>query len=54
MAVKQKKERKTLAAMMGEESINNALPSREIHELSISEIVVNGDQPRKHWLTVCG
>ena len=49
MAVKQKKERKTLAAMMGEESINNALPSREIHELSISEIVVNGDQPRKHF-----
>ncbi|MDY5481204.1 MAG: ParB/RepB/Spo0J family partition protein [Veillonella caviae] len=49
MAVKQKKERKTLAAMMGEESINNALPSREIHELPISEIVVNGDQPRKHF-----
>lgn len=49
MAVKQKKERKTLVAMMGEESINNALPSREIHELSISEIVVNGDQPRKHF-----
>lgn len=49
MAVKQKKERKTLAAMMGEESINNALPSREIHELSISKIVVNGDQPRKHF-----
>lgn len=49
MAVKQKKERKTLAAMMGEESINNALPSREVHELSISEIVVNGDQPRKHF-----
>ena len=31
MAMKQKKERKTLATMMGEQSIETALPEREVH-----------------------
>ena len=49
MAMKQKKERKTLMAMMGEQSIETALPDREIHELSIGELIPNEDQPRKNF-----
>lgn len=49
MAMKQKKERKTLAAMMGEQSIETALPEREIHELPIGELIPNEDQPRKNF-----
>lgn len=49
MAMKQKKERKTLAAMMGEQSIETALPEREIHELSIGDVIPNEDQPRKNF-----
>ena len=41
MAMKQKKERKTLAAMMGEQSIETALP--------IGELIPNEDQPRKNF-----
>ena len=49
MAMKQKKERKTLAAMMGEQSIETALPEREVHELSIGDVIPNEDQPRKNF-----
>lgn len=49
MAMKQKKERKTLAAMMGEQSIETALPEREVHELSIGNVIPNEDQPRKNF-----
>lgn len=49
MAMKQKKERKTLAAMMGEESIETALPEREVHELPIRDVIPNEDQPRKNF-----
>ena len=49
MAMKQKKERKTLAAMMGEQSIETALPEREIHELPIEDVIPNEDQPRKNF-----
>ena len=49
MAMKQKKERKTLAAMMGEQSIETALPEREVHELPIGEVIPNEDQPRKNF-----
>lgn len=49
MAVKQKKERKGLATLMNNTSIEEALPAREIHELPISELVVNENQPRKHF-----
>lgn len=49
MAMKQKKERKTLAAMMGEQSIETALPEREVHELSIEDVIPNEDQPRKNF-----
>ena len=49
MAMKQKKERKTLAAMMGEQSIETALPEREIHELPIGDVIPNEDQPRKNF-----
>ncbi|WP_251423623.1 ParB/RepB/Spo0J family partition protein [Veillonella agrestimuris] len=49
MAVKQKKERKGLATLMNNTSLEAALPAREIHELPISELVVNADQPRKHF-----
>lgn len=49
MAMKQKKERKTLAAMMGEQSIETALPEREVHELPIEDVIPNEDQPRKNF-----
>ena len=49
MAMKQKKERKTLAAMMGEQSIERALPEREVHELPIEDVIPNEDQPRKNF-----
>ena len=49
MAMKQKKERKTLAAMMGEQSIETALPEREVHELPIWDVIPNEDQPRKNF-----
>ncbi len=49
MAMKQKKERKTLAAMMGEQSIETALPEREVHELPIGDVIPNEDQPRKNF-----
>ena len=49
MAMKQKKERKTLAAMMGEQSIETALPEREVHELPIEDLIPNEDQPRKNF-----
>ena len=49
MAMKQKKERKTLAAMMGEQSIETALPEREVHELPIVDVIPNEDQPRKNF-----
>ena len=49
MAMKQKKERKTLAAMMGEQSIETALPEREVHELPIEDVISNEDQPRKNF-----
>ena len=49
MAMKQKKERKTLAAMMGEQSIETALPEREVHELPIEDVIPNKDQPRKNF-----
>lgn len=49
MAMKQKKERKTLAAMMGEQSIETALPEREVHELPIRDVIPNEDQPRKNF-----
>lgn len=49
MAMKQKKERKTLAAMMGEQSIETALPEREAHELPIGDVMPNEDQPRKNF-----
>ena len=49
MAMKQKKERKTLAAMMGEQSIETAFPEREIHELPIGDVIPNEDQPRKNF-----
>ena len=49
MAMKQKKERKTLAAMMGEKSIETALPEREVHELPIEDVIPNKDQPRKNF-----
>lgn len=49
MAMKQKKERKTLAAMMGEQSIETALPEREVHELLIEDVIPNEDQPRKNF-----
>ena len=49
MAMKQKKERKTLAAMMGEQSIETALPERESHELPIGDVIPNEDQPRKNF-----
>ena len=47
--MKQKKERKTLAAMMGEQSIETALPEREVHELPIEDVIPNEDQPRKNF-----
>ena len=49
MAMKQKKERKTLATMMGEQSIETALPEREVHELPIEDVIPNEDQPRKNF-----
>lgn len=49
MAMKQKKERKTLAAMIGEQSIETALPEREFHELPIGDVIPNEDQPRKNF-----
>lgn len=49
MVMKQKKERKTLAAMMGEQSIETALPEREIYELPIGDVIPNEDQPRKNF-----
>ena len=49
MAMKQKKERKTLAAMIGEQSIETALPEREVHELPIGDVIPNEDQPRKNF-----
>lgn len=49
MAMKQKKERKTLAAMMGGQSIETALPEREVHELPIEDVIPNKDQPRKNF-----
>lgn len=49
MAMKQKKERKTLAAMMGEQSIETALPELEVHELPIGDVMPNEDQPRKNF-----
>ena len=49
MAMKQKKERKTLAAMMGEQSIETALPEREVYELPIGDVIPNEDQPRKNF-----
>lgn len=49
MAMKQKKERKTLAAMMGEQSIETALLEREVHELPIGDVIPNKDQPRKNF-----
>ena len=49
MAMKQKKERKTLAAMMGEQSIETALPEREVPELPIGDVIPNEDQPRKNF-----
>ena len=49
MAMKQKKERKTLAAMMGEQSIETALPEREVHELPRGDVIPNEDQPRKNF-----
>lgn len=49
MAMKQKKERKTLAAMMGEQSIETALPEHEVHELPIGDVIPNEDQPRKNF-----
>ena len=49
MAMKQKKERKTLATMMGEQSIETALPEREVHELPIGDVIPNEDQPRKNF-----
>ena len=49
MAMKQKKERKTLAAMMGEQSIETALPEREVHELPTGDVIPNEDQPRKNF-----
>lgn len=49
MAMKQKKERKTLAAMMGEQSIETALPEREVYELPIEDVIPNKDQPRKNF-----
>ena len=49
MAMKQKKERKTLAAMMGEQSIETALPEREVHELPIEDVIPNENQPRKNF-----
>lgn len=49
MAMKQKKERKTLAAMMGEQSIETALPECEVHELPIGDVIPNEDQPRKNF-----
>ena len=49
MAMKQKKERKTLAAMIGEQSIETALPEREVHELPIEDVIPNEDQPRKNF-----
>lgn len=49
MAMKQKKERKTLAAMMGEQSIETALLEREVHELPIGDVIPNEDQPRKNF-----
>lgn len=49
MAMKQKKERKTLAAMMGEQSIETVLPEREVHELPIGDVIPNEDQPRKNF-----
>ena len=49
MAIKQKKERKTLAAMMGEQSIETALPEREVYELPIGDVIPNEDQPRKNF-----
>lgn len=49
MAMKQKKERKTLAAMIGEQSIETALPECEVHELPIGDVIPNEDQPRKNF-----
>ena len=49
MAIKQKKERKTLAAMMGEQSIETVLPEREVHELPIGDVIPNKNQPRKNF-----
>ena len=49
MVMKQKKERKTLATMMGEQSIETALPEREVHELPIEDVIPNEDQPRKNF-----
>lgn len=40
---------KGLGSLMKAETVTSVLPDREVHELPISDIVVNGDQPRKHF-----